>query len=113
MEFAVCEPSMYQFLFIVFLNSPESLNKELSSRITGYAKTSHKLMQRDLDISKFKNGSNIEKAIQLIEISIEGLLNKHLPEMIAVGPGKSLDLINEIQREIEVFFELLKRGLYK
>ncbi len=83
------------------------------SSIDTYAKTSQEMLIRNIDASKFRGGLKISSAIQLIEFVMEGLLNKHLQEIIEAGAEGSLDLINRISWEINDFYELLKRGVHK
>jgi hypothetical protein len=71
------------------------------------------LLLKDLDLSKFKEGVDVQKAIQLVFLVLEGIFNRYLPQLTQMDPSNSLQLIERITDEVTENLDLLKTGLYR
>ena len=113
MQFVVQEPLLYQLFYNAFIHTPDELQAEMQTRFTAYAQGSVGRLSDGLDRSKFREGIQPEKAIELVNLVLEGLFNRHLPAFQRLSPADSLALVEKITAETRQYFELLKKGLYK
>jgi TetR/AcrR family transcriptional regulator len=113
MQIALHEPVLYQFIFKAFMHAPEEIRMEIQSRAPTYAVVSREILIKGADLSKFRDGVNIDKAIQLIQSVMEGILNRHLPALLHMNSESSLEWVESMFGEVKESFELLKRGLYQ
>jgi TetR/AcrR family transcriptional regulator len=113
MEFVIKEPLLYRFFYSAFVNVAPEIKSEMESRVPSFAADSMQFLLKDLDISKFKEGVDVQKAIQLIFLVLEGSFTRYLPQLTQMDAADSLQLIEQITEEVKEHFDLLKRGLYK
>ena len=113
MHFAVQEPLLYRFLFNAFLHTPEHIKAELAGRYREYALSSHQLLTQGLDTSKFKEDIEIEKAIDLTSLVLEGILNRYAQQLSQGTPEQALALVEGLTLDVQEYFELLKSGIYR
>jgi hypothetical protein len=104
---------LYKFFYSAFVNIAPEIRTEMVSRVPSFAADSMQLLLKDLDLSKFKEGVAVQKAIQLVFLVLEGIFNRYLPQLTQMDPANSLQLIERITDEVTENFDLLKRGLYK
>lgn len=113
MQFVVQEPRLYQLFFNAFINAPEEIQAELQSRFAGnFQSSSHRLLE-GLDLSRFRDDIPVAKAVELVNLLLEGLYNRYLPVFRSLSPAESLALVDQISIETQTYFEMLKKGLYK
>ncbi len=113
MQFVIREPLLYQFFYSAFVNAAPEIRKEIESRTPAYASGSMQVLLKDLDLTQFKEGIDVQKAIQLVFLVLEGIFTRYLPQLTRMNAADSLQLINRITDEVKENFDLLKRGLYK
>lgn len=113
MQFVIQEPLLYQIFYNAFINTPQDIQAEMKSRFAAYAQTSQGRLTDGLDTSKFREGIQPEKAIELVSLVLEGLFNRYLPTFQRSSPEESLRLVEVITAEARQYFEMLKKGLYK
>jgi TetR/AcrR family transcriptional regulator len=113
MQFVVQEPLLYQLFFNAFIDAPEDIRSELQLRYASFYQTSARRLQDGLDRSRFKDDIDVEKAIQLVNLVLEGIFNRYLPALKTMTPADSLRLVEEIGVEVQTYFEMLKKGIYK
>jgi AcrR family transcriptional regulator len=113
MEFVIHEPVLYKFFYSAFVNIAPEIRTEMESRVPSFAADSMQLLLKDLDLSKFKEGVDVQKAIQLVFLVLEGIFNRYLPQLTQMDPSNSLQLIERITDEVIENFDLLKTGLYQ
>jgi len=112
-QFALQEPVLYQFFYHAFLNTPEAIQADLQSRYSIYASTSRQLLYDGLDRSKFKDDIDIEQAVELVYLVLEGILRRYEGLLKAIQPEVGLELVEKLTGECRGYFEILKRGMYK
>jgi AcrR family transcriptional regulator len=113
MEFVIREPLLYKFFYSAFVNTPPELMDEIQSRTPSYASASMQMLFKDIDLSKFKEGVDVQKAIQLVLLVLEGIFSRYLPQLTRIGAEDSLKLLDQINQEVLENFALLKMGLYR
>lgn len=113
MQFVTREPLLYKFFYSAFVNAPPEIKVELESRAPNYAAGSMQALLKDLDLTKFKEGVDVQKAIQLVFLVLEGIFTRYLPQLTCMDAADSLQLVDRITDEAKENFELLKRGLYR
>jgi hypothetical protein len=113
MEFVIHEPVLYKFFYSAFVNIAPEIRTEMESRVPSFAADSMQLLLKDLDLSKFKEGVDVQKAIQLVFLVLEGIFNRYLPQLTQMDPSNSLQLIERITDEVTENLDLLKTGLYR
>lgn len=112
-EFVIQEPKLYKFFYSAFVNIAPEIRTEMESRVPSFAADSMQLLVKDLDLSKFKEGVDVQKAIQLVFLVLEGIFNRYLPQLTQMDPANTLQLIERITDEVTENFDLLKTGLYR
>ena len=113
MQFAVQEPLLYRFLFNAFLHTPEQIKVELAGRYSEYAISSRRILTQGLDTSKFKEDIEIEKAIELTSLVLEGILNRYAQQLSQGTPEQALALVEDLTLDVQEYFKLLKSGIYR
>jgi AcrR family transcriptional regulator len=113
MQFVVQEPLLYQIFYNAFINTPDEIRLEMQTRFASYAQTSGGRLLDGLDTSKFREDIQPERAIELVTLVLEGLLNRYLPALQRLSPAESLAVVEKITAEARLHFEMLKKGLYK
>ena len=113
MQFALAEPLIYQLFFNAFLHTPDEIKAELESRYAGYAAASASRLYAGLDRSRFRDGVDIEKAVELTNLLLEGVFSRYAPLLRQSQPEGALLLVEQLTGQVREYFELLKFGLYK
>jgi len=113
MQFAVQEPLLYQFFFNAFLHTPAEIQSEIAHRYVEYASTSRKLLFEGLDRSKFGEDVNIEQAIDLTNLVLEGIFSRYAQQLSQGTPEEALAFVEQLSVQVQEYFNLLKRGLYR
>lgn len=113
MQFALQEPELYRLFYNLFLQSPDELRLELQSRFAGYAAASQSRLLDGLDASKLKPGVDLQQAVGLVSLVMEGVYNRYMSRFQQGGPQEALALVEQVGRECQVYFNLLQTGLYR
>lgn len=113
MQFVVQEPLLYQIFYQAFINTPDEIEAEMQTRFEAYAQTSGGRLLDGLDTSKFREGIQPEKAVELVTLVLEGLFNRYLAAFKRLPPDEALKMMEKITAEARLHFEMLKKGLYK
>lgn len=111
-QFAAEEPELFRLLYNAFIQAPEEIQAALRERAGGYAAASAEMLTAGLDRSRFREGVSVEQAIALIQLTLDGLLNKYLDELKEMSPEEALALVERITEECRGYFELIQRGIY-
>jgi TetR/AcrR family transcriptional regulator len=112
MQFVIEKPRLYQLFFHAFLNAPEEIQAELAPRFAGYTSKSMERLTEGLDLSRFRADVEVDKAIELVSLVLEGIYSRYAPAFKRVSPDEALALVEQIGVEINQYFEILKSGLY-
>ncbi len=113
MQFALQEPLLYQFFFNAFLHTPQEIKAEMAARYDEYADSSRQLLYDGLDLSKFREDIDIEKAIDLTNLMLEGIFSRYANQLSQGTPEQALEFVDKLTEQVLEYFGLLKRGLYR
>ena len=113
MQFALQEPLLYQFTFNAFLHSPGEIQAEMQSRFGEYAASSRLQLYKDLDRSRFREDVDVEKAIDLTNLVLEGIFSRYAPLLSQGTPQQALRFVEQLSDQVQAYFDLLKSGLYR
>jgi AcrR family transcriptional regulator len=113
MQFAVQQPLLYRFFFNAFLHAPAEIQGEIAARYSSYAAASRQFLYEGLDRSKFKDDIDIEQAIDLTNLVLEGIFSRHAQILSQGTPEQSLAFVERLTTQVRGYFEILKSGLYR
>lgn len=98
-------PYIFDFMLRAYYETNNTIAEEIKLINEKILKDTYTKLNENVDISKFRNKGEINKAIKMIIWIGEGFIKER------ISKGK-LDL-DEIQEEVYAYMEMLKRGFYK
>jgi AcrR family transcriptional regulator len=113
MQFISQEPLLFGFFYKAFLDIPQELKEDMQSRFTEYSAAAQNTALQAIDKQKFKENIDVELAVKMIHLMLEGLLNRYTPAFINLSPEQGLALIKEIEEECLNYFEMIRFGIYR
>lgn len=113
MQFVVEHPRLYQLFFNAFLHTPEEIQAEMAPRYAAYAAASRERLLDGLDLTKFRDDVDVDQAIELVNLVLEGIFNRYQASLKRLTPEGALRMVESISAETRRHFELLKVGLYR
>jgi AcrR family transcriptional regulator len=104
-------PDMFNFIKTVNFEEADEVKKDLESRNNVYITEGYSKVLSDIDISKFRENVDINRAINTIIWTIDGLVSKEREKARLL----SLDKLNydELLAELDMYLELFKNSFYK
>ena len=112
-QFAAEEPELFQLFYNAFINTPQEIQAELRIRAGGYSASSEDRLMDGLDLSRFREDVDVQKAVALIQLMLDGLLNKYLSDFRKMTPDEALVLVERINQEAKEYFQLIQKGIYR
>ncbi len=111
-ELYVKHPEMYNFFKSAANVDSEEVKSELDKRVHDLTAVGLGEIMENIDISRFKDGIDMEKAINVIMWSMQGFLKSlgYTPETVF---SLDRDRFNEILGKIDEYTEFLKGCFYK
>jgi TetR/AcrR family transcriptional regulator len=113
MQFAIQEPLLYRFFFNAFLHTPEQLSTEMAVRYAEYVTSSRRLLHDGLESSKFRADIDIDQAIDLTSLVLEGIFSRYAQKLSQGTPEQGLVLVEQLTQQVQGYFKLLISGLYR
>lgn len=107
------EPLMFKLIFNAFINVPDELKEDIEDR---YAKLNNEHMPRffeGIDVSKLGQGVDINKAIEVAMLFLEGLSKKYMNQYKNHSADEMLDNMGKLINDINEYFDILKNGIYR
>ncbi|MDT8718538.1 TetR/AcrR family transcriptional regulator [Clostridium sp. 19966] len=104
-------PLVYKFFISAFLKSPEELKNDLTKR---YAKLYEKgvfLALDGIDKSKFRTELDVDKSIEIILYSLNGVSEKNMGKVSSLEDS-GLNSIEERFEDIKKYIEVLRKAFY-
>ncbi|CAN7406732.1 TetR/AcrR family transcriptional regulator [Rossellomorea sp. LjRoot5] len=104
-------PDLINFLTSAFSEEAPEVKDEIEKYKTRMVESSFATLFSNIDTSRFKEGIDVNKSIQVIYWTFEGMANQQQQKAISL----SVDEINqeEVMAEIDAYIELLKISFYK
>lgn len=104
-------PDISKIMLEAFLNSPQDIGCEIEKKYSLLSSEFMPELFREIDYSKFREGVNITKAIQMLTLFLEALGEKY----VKAYKGKEQDLLQDMDKimdEYKEYMEILKYGMY-
>jgi len=104
-------PDISKILIEALANSPEDLRSEVERKCNSISKEYMPVLFEKIDDSKFREGVNTTKAIQILTLFLEALGEKYLKDY----QGREQDLLQDIDKIMDEYYEymeILKYGMY-
>jgi len=104
-------PNISKVIVHAYMNTSEDIRSEIQAM---YTKLSSELMPslfKDLDTSKFRDGVDPKKALEMVMLFLEALQGKYTKQY----KGREQDLLGnmaKIMEEYKEYIEVLKYGIY-
>ncbi len=104
-------PEMYDFIMTAYMDDSDEIKNDLEKRNSVLIAYAQSILNEGMDISKFKDGIDPHKAIEIINWTIDGFTKKHMEKV------KSYSLYEEnfykLLKELDDYLDILKKCLYK
>lgn len=104
-------PNISKVILQAFMNTPEGIRAEIQDK---YKQISSEFMPsifEDIDLSKFQNGVNPKKALEIVMLFLEALQEKYNKEY----KGREQELLGDVDKimeEYKEYIQILKYGIY-
>jgi len=103
-------PAVSKLIMDAFLNIPQELKSEIIERYQKVYDQNIPILIKDIDKTKFRDGIDRDKAVELVIMCMEGMNIKYI-NMFKSYPERMTNM-EEVFNEIKEYFEILKGGLY-
>lgn len=105
------EPMTYKFFASAFLNVPEELKAEIEIRYKKLYDKGYKLTMDDIDMSKFRNDIDKQKAIELIIAALNGISEKYMM-MYKSFEDNGYERRKQSYEELKEYINVLRKAFY-
>jgi TetR/AcrR family transcriptional regulator len=105
------EPMTYKFFASAFLNVPEEIKGEVEIRYKKLYDKGYRLAIDDIDMSKFRNDIDKQKAIELIIAALNGISEKYMM-MYKSLDDNGYERRNQSLEELKEYIAVLKKVFY-
>ncbi|KHE67114.1 TetR/AcrR family transcriptional regulator [Halobacillus sp. BBL2006] len=104
-------PEIFNFLNSVLTEDAREIQKALQVRRETFLSQNYKEMMADIDPSPFREGVDVDKAVDVITWSLEGFSYRQQAKV----KGRKLDEIDleEVLDELDDYIEVLKQSFYQ
>jgi len=107
----VRHPEVFDFMMSASLEGSEEVKEALNSTNTQLMQASYGRLFENIDLTKFQEGMDIQRTINIIMWTLEGFSNQELEK--AKRLNKGLHDFDDAFKEAEVYIEMLKKSFYK
>lgn len=106
-----CEcPVASKLIMDAFIYIPEELKSEVMERYQKIYDQNVPILLKDIDKTKFRDGIDKDKAVELVMMCMEGMNFKYI-NIFKSHPERMMNM-EEVFNEMKEYFEILKGGLY-
>ncbi len=113
LKIAMEEPLLYEIIYKSVVDVPGYLKGEVYKNYLKFAAESESSLYRGIDVSRFREGMDIKRAVEVITMFLEGYLNRHMDVLKKCTASESIKLYKKISSEVKKYFEIIKEGIYK
>ncbi|MBS8266141.1 TetR/AcrR family transcriptional regulator [Mesobacillus boroniphilus] len=104
-------PEIFNFMMSASMEASEEVKEALNDSKTELMHTSYGRLFENIDLTKFREGTDIQRTINIIMWTLEGFSNQELEKAKKLNKD-SLDF-DEAFKEAEVYIDMLKKSFYK
>lgn len=112
LSIAMEQPIAYQFFATAFINIPEELKTDIEIRYNKLYAEGYKLTVEDIDYTLFRDDIDKQKAIELIIMSMNGILEKHI-SLYKSLEDNGYQKIHEAYNQLKEYVSILRKVYYK
>lgn len=105
------EPMTYKFFASAFINVPEEIKGEIEIRYKKLYDKGYKLAIDDIDMSKFRNDIDKQKAIELIIAALNGVSEKYMM-MYKSFEDNGYGRRKQSYEELKEYINVLRKAFY-
>lgn len=106
-------PLEYKFLLDAVTHTSDELKQEIQARYEKMYKESMPIIFDNIDTSKFREGIDTTKAIEMIMYALEGLSNKYIDIFRNMPLDRIMSELEPLTQEFNQYIDILKNGVYK
>lgn len=107
----VRHPEVFDFMMSASMEASEEVKEALNSTNTELMQSSYGRLFENIDLTKFREGMDIQRTINIIMWTLEGFSNQELEK--AKKLNKGLHDFDGAFKEVEVYIDMLKKSFYK
>jgi TetR/AcrR family transcriptional regulator len=104
-------PEVFNFMMKATLEEAEEVSSVLDSTTTELMQASYNRLFENIDLSNFREGTEIGRIINIIMWTLEGFSNQEMEKAKMLNKG--INDFDEAFIEAEVYIEMLKKSFYK
>ncbi|WLR55884.1 TetR/AcrR family transcriptional regulator [Mesobacillus subterraneus] len=104
-------PEVFNFMMSASMETSEEVKEALNSTSTELMNNSFGRLFENIDLAKFREGTDIPRTINIIMWTLEGFSNQELEK--AKKLNKEFLNFNEAFKEVEVYIDMMKKSFYK
>lgn len=104
-------PKISKLILQAFMNTPEGIRSVIQDKYKQLSSEFLPQIFKDIDSSKFRNGVNPQKALEIVVLFLEALQEKYTKDYL----GREQELLGDmdkIMEEYKEYIEILKYGMY-
>jgi TetR/AcrR family transcriptional regulator len=104
-------PEMFNFIKGVYTEDAPDVKKEIQQKNKELLNSGYKDLFGDINVSKFKEGLDIEKTLNIIFWSMEGFAYRQQDKALAVDFDQTY--LDEVLEEMDAYCKILRDAFYK
>lgn len=104
-------PDIIRFVEVAYMEDSIEVRNDVEERISKLTDSNMKKAFEGIDVSKFKEGVDVEKAINIIIWTFEGMSNSEIKKA-KLSASEGIDY-NRIINDVDVYIEMFKEWFYK
>ena len=106
------EPVIYKLIYKTFINTPDDLKDEVALRYKRIYESNVPALLKGLDLSKIRSGIDPKKAVDVVLLFMEALMNRYTEAYRNVSAEQAFALADKIMDDSKDYIEILKKGIY-
>ncbi|RSD25939.1 TetR/AcrR family transcriptional regulator [Mesobacillus subterraneus] len=107
----VRHPEVFDFMMAATMETSEEVKEDLNNANAEMMQSSFGRLFENIDLEKFKEGTDIQRTINIIMWTLEGFSNKEVQK--AKKHNNGLHDFDEAFEEAEVYIDMLRKAFYK
>jgi TetR/AcrR family transcriptional regulator len=104
-------PEIFDFMMSASLESSEDVKESLNNTTTELMHDSYSKLFENIDLSQFREGTDIQRTINIIMWTLQGFGNQELEK--AKRLNKGIGDFDEAFQEAEVYIDMMKKAFYR
>lgn len=104
-------PEVFNFMMKASMEAAREVSTELTSTTMELMHTSYNRLFENIDLSRFREGTDIGRTINIIMWTLEGFSNQEMEKAKLLNKG--INDFDEAFKEAEAYIEMLKKSFYK